>query len=172
MNELSLPDSAMKLSEHLLSLAAVRQKRHEASRRTRQAAETKKRTRRMSLTPTERFAVKSKTGGLCHICGGPVGENWQADHVLCHSSGGPHSVENYLAAHPLCNNYRWDYSPEEFQWILKIGVWARTQMANKSSGIGSELAERFFQYEVKRQKRRAPKTPDRTTDETIRQLHD
>jgi hypothetical protein len=157
MSELSLPDSAMKLSDHLSSLAAVRQKRHEATRQRRQAAETNKRTRRMSLTRTQRFAVKNKTGGLCHICGGPVGEDWQADHVLCHSNDGSHSPENYLASHALCNNYRWDYLPEEFQWILKIGVWARTQMANKKSRIGSELAERFFQYEVKREKRRVPR---------------
>jgi hypothetical protein len=106
------------------------------------------------LTPTERLAIHSKTDGRCHICGGLVGENWQADHVLCHRDGGLHSVENYLASHALCNNYRWDYSPEEFQWILKIGVWARTQMTNKNSRFGSELAERFFQYEVRRQNRR------------------
>ena len=114
MSELSLPDSAMKSSEHLSSLAAVRQKRHEAARQKRLAAETKKRGRRISLTPTERVAVRDKTGGRCHICGGLVGENWQADHVLCHSDDGPHSPENYLASHALCNNYRWDYSPKNF----------------------------------------------------------
>jgi hypothetical protein len=157
MGELSLPDSAVKLAEHLSRLAADRQKRHAATRQKRQATGTKKSARRMLLTPTERVAVKNKTEGRCHICGGLVGENWQADHVLCHSDGGRHSVENYLASHALCNNYRWDYSPEEFQWILKIGVWARTQMAKQSSRIGSELAERFFQYEVKREKRRSPR---------------
>ena len=156
MSELSVPDSAVKLAEHLSSLAAGRQERHEATRQRRQTAESKK-ARRIRLTPTERIAVKIKTGGRCHICGGLVGENWQADHVLCHSDDGPHSPENYLASHALCNNYRWDYSPEEFQWILKIGVWARTQMVNKKSRLGSELAERFFQYEVKREKRRVPK---------------
>ena len=67
------------------------------------------------LTTTERLAINNETDGRCHICAGLVGENWQADHVLCHSDGGLHSVENYLASHALCNNYRWDYSPEEFQ---------------------------------------------------------
>src|SRR5450432_2130638 len=119
MSELSLPDSAVQLAEHLSFLAANRQQRHAATRQRRQAPETKKTARRTPLTPTERLAIKNKTEGRCHICGGLVGENWQADHVLCHSDGGQHSAENYLAAHALCNNYRWDYSPEEFQWILK-----------------------------------------------------
>lgn len=78
---------------------------------------------------------------------------WDADHVLAHSSGGAHAAENYLPAHRLCNNYRWDYSPEEFQWVLKMGVWARTQM-EKGGGFGDELLRRFFVYEMRREGRR------------------
>ena len=63
--------------------------------------------KRLSLTEAERAAVLQKTGGRCHICGGPIAdEKWEADHVLAHSSGGSQSVENYLPAHSLCNNYR------------------------------------------------------------------
>ena len=37
----------------------------------------------------------------------------QADHVLAHSAGGGNRLEdNYLPAHALCNNYRWDYLSE------------------------------------------------------------
>jgi hypothetical protein len=78
---------------------------------------------------------------------------WQADHVLAHSSGGAHSRENYLAAHPLCNNYRWDYSAEEFQWVLKIGVWARHEMES-GSRLGVDILRHFFEYERRREKRR------------------
>jgi hypothetical protein len=46
----------------------------------------------------------------------------------------------------LCNNYRWDYSPEEFQMILKVGVWARTQVEAKTR-IGRSLGERFLAHE-------------------------
>jgi hypothetical protein len=28
---------------------------------------------------------------------------------LAHSTGGKHRVDNYLAAHSVCNNYRWHY---------------------------------------------------------------
>ena len=83
-------------------------------------------------------------------------ERWEADHVLSHSDGGAHSVENYLAAHTLCNNYRWNYSPEEFQWVLKIGVWARRHMENDTQ-FGSEMLRRFFDYEIRRAKRRRKK---------------
>jgi len=73
--------------------------------------------------------------------------SWHADHVLSHSDGGAHSIDNYLAAHSLCNNYRWDYSAEEFQWLLKIGVWARRQM-ERGSALGEELADPLNDYEV------------------------
>ncbi len=62
-------------------------------------------------------------------------------------------TDNYLAAHSLCNNYRWSYTPEEFQWVLKIGVWARHQMEHNST-FGVDLTRHFFDYEVKREKRR------------------
>ena len=67
--------------------------------------------------------------------------------------GGGHSRDNYLAAHSLCNNYRWDYSAEEFQWILKIGVWARYEMEGDGR-LGKEILKRFFDYECSRVKRR------------------
>jgi len=90
----------------------------------------------------------SKTAGRCHICGGKIHEDetWQADHVLAHAHGGEHSVENFLAAHAICNNYRWHYGAEEFQWILKLGVWTRT-LIEKRDRLAMALAERFVKYE-------------------------
>jgi hypothetical protein len=111
--------------------------------------------KRKTFTPGERKKVLDKTGKRCHICGGSIRANdkWQADHVLAHSGGGGYSVENYLPTHPLCNNYRWDYISEEFQLILKLGVWCRTQI-EKETTIGKEIAERFLSYEASRIKRR------------------
>jgi hypothetical protein len=45
-----------------------------------------------------------------------------ASRVIAHSAGGTHEVDNYLPAHSTCDNCRWDYLPEEFQYILKLGV--------------------------------------------------
>jgi 5-methylcytosine-specific restriction endonuclease McrA len=78
---------------------------------------------RQKLSAAERNAIFTKTGGRCHVCGGAIQGAWQADHVFPHSGGGHHAAENYLPAHALCNNYRWDYTTDEFQYVLKLGVW-------------------------------------------------
>ena len=72
--------------------------------------------------------------------------------MLAHSTGGPQQLDNYLPAHQLCNNYRWNYMPEEFQWVLKIGVWARLVM--EKSQLGQQMARQFCGYEKARVRRR------------------
>lgn len=112
---------------------------------------------RSALTNGQRLAVLSKTGRKCHICGGSIDNDaWQADHVMAHSAGGLHEIDNYLPAHALCNNYRWDYLPEEFQLILKLGVWARTQI-ERQTVVGGAIEVGFSDYEVRRAKRRKPR---------------
>jgi 5-methylcytosine-specific restriction endonuclease McrA len=145
MDEPSFPTSVQRLIYHLASLRN--------NRRERQAARREKPIPRKALDPSQRKLVLEKTGGLCHLCGGKAEINWKADHVLAHNAGGGHSLDNYLAAHRLCNHYRWDYSPEEFQWNLKIGVWARKQMENDSE-LGRAMARAFFTYEIRRESRR------------------
>src|SRR5262249_60741890 len=95
--------------------------------------------RRRVLSRDDRALVHAKTAGLCHICGGEVDSDWQADHVLAHGRGGAASCENYLPAHKLCNGCRWDYLPAEFQWILKLGVWTRTPLPLRSKARVSRL---------------------------------
>lgn len=112
---------------------------------------------RQSLSAVERETILAKTESRCHICGGEIGDKWDADHVLSHSKGGRHSVENYLPAHKTCNNYRWDYLAEEFQEILKLGVWARTQ-AERQTGVGKQIAEGFSKYEKQKIRRRKKST--------------
>ncbi len=144
---LVIPDRAGALSQLLRDLRE--------SRENKKASRKKSILRRQRLTSEDRKAILSKTDGRCHICGGKVESRWHADHVLAHSAGGQHSVDNYLPADPLCNNYRWDYMPEEFQLILKLGVWARTQI-EKETGVGMRIAEGFVKYErlvAKRRKR-------------------
>jgi len=104
---------------------------------------------RRSLSRPGRVEVLRKTGGRCHICGGIIEGKWQADHVFSHSTGGAHAADNYLPAHALCNNYRWDYSAEEFQSILKLGVWIRTEIERKSA-LGVKVAERYLAHEKTR----------------------
>src|SRR6478735_4360918 len=102
----------------------------------------------------QREEILAKTGGRCHICGGVIEEsNWQADHVLAHSAEGKHSIDNFLPAHDLCNNYRWHYDAEEFQWILKLGVWLRTQIERETT-IGHSAGKSFCKYDSNRTLRR------------------
>ena len=112
----------------------------------------KGRASRKRLTANQRNRVLAKTDGRCHICGGKVGARWQAGHVRPHSRGGGHAEENYLAAHALCNNYRWHYLPEEFQYIMKLGVWAKYQV-EKETAVGEKIASGFVQHERRRMRR-------------------
>ena len=108
------------------------------------------------MSKFERQQVLKKTDGKCHVCGGDIENYWEVDHVLAHSGGGSNDVDNSLPAHRLCNNYRWDYLPEEFQEILKLGVWLRTQIQNKKK-IGLDASNKFLKYEHQRLSRRKKK---------------
>lgn len=135
------------------ALAEALAKLH-VERRNRVVSRRDERMRRTSLTLADRREILSKTGGRCHICGGQINAgSWEADHILAHSTGGKHSVENYLPAHSVCNNYRWHYDAEEFQWILKLGVWMRTQI-EKGTSIGREAGQKFCNHDTRRAGRR------------------
>lgn len=108
---------------------------------------------RKRLSRTERQRIFMKTSGRCHVCGGTIEGAWEADHVFSHALGGQHEAENYLPAHPICNNYRWFYGTEEFQWILKLGVWLRTQIESETA-LGRIAANAFCSYDRSRAGRR------------------
>ncbi len=109
--------------------------------------------KRSRLSSKQREEVLAKTAGHCHICGIELNGEFQADHVKAHSTGGSHTVDNYLPSCSTCNNYRWHYSPEEIQVILKLGVWAKTKMCNDEL-LGLDMANAFMQHEMDVRKRR------------------
>jgi 5-methylcytosine-specific restriction endonuclease McrA len=132
--------TASKLSNHLKEL-------HEQRRLSKLPSSRKGR-----LTPAQKEAILLKTDSRCHICGCDLeSENFQADHVKSHISGGTSAVENYLPSCKTCNNYRWHYLPEEIQWVLKFGVFAKTQIENETK-LGSSFAEAFLKKEARREK--------------------
>ena len=137
-------ESAKEFVAHLRSLQRTRRDRK---------LELREQVVRKSLSRTEREQIFAKTAGRCHICGGLIDGEWEADHVFSHSLGGQHEVGNYLPAHPICNNYRWFYGTEEFQWILKLGVWLRTQI-ERETGLGRLAAKAFCSYDRARACRR------------------
>ena len=113
--------------------------------------------KRYSLTEKQRETVLSKTDSRCHLCGIELMvHNFQADHVKTHSSGGTPAENNYLPSCFTCNNYRWNYSPEEIQIILKLGVWAKAKVVNDAE-FGLAIADGFVKHEMALRKRRKTK---------------
>ncbi len=107
---------------------------------------------RRSLSPAERDVVLRKTGGRCHVCGGEVDGDWHADHIAAHSTGGVGAAANLLAAHSLCNGYRKRFLPEEVIYVLKLGVWAKTEI-EKLTPVGRAIGNAFVAHEKARRKR-------------------
>lgn len=125
------------------------------------AGKTKLEHRHMAtLTQEQRVDVLAKTEGRCHVCGVKLDvDDFEADHVCPHASGGESAVSNCLAACHHCNNYRWHYLPEELQWILKLGVWAKTQIEFETE-IGTSMGNQFVKHERQRERRRkSPRVP-------------
>ena len=122
-------------------------------RNLREQVKTKQpRTRRLSNK--ERILIHAKTDGQCHVCSRKLNaDEYEADHVKPHSSGGGNVVENFLPACRTCNNYRWNYLSDEFQWILKLGVWLKTEI-EKETAIGKLASNAFIKYEIRRETRR------------------
>jgi hypothetical protein len=144
MSRLTLPRSPDDLSDRLRTLHAKRKNEKKLLLRS----------PRQRTSRREREAVLRKTNGCCHLCGGQITENkFAVGHVVAHAAGGQSLSDNYLAVHGTCNGSRWDYSPEEIQWILKMGVWARKQMEAKTP-IGVKMVELFYQREKATEERR------------------
>jgi hypothetical protein len=145
---LSFPTNGPKRAE-FTSVLGLPKNPDELVNRLKQLAEERRNfprpPRRLSLTVAQRRTILAKTNARCHLCGGAISAegNFAASHVLAHAAGGEHKVANYLAAHAACNGTRWFYSPEEFQWILRMGKWARKEMEDRTS-LGQKMAEKFM----------------------------
>lgn len=95
--------------------------------------------RRATLSSSDRALIYAKTGGCCHICGGPAGVRWHADHVVPHAKGGVHHVDNYLPACGQCNRLRWHRSPDDIKRILRLGIYG-ARLIERETKLGKMLA--------------------------------
>ncbi len=113
--------------------------------------------RRSALSSKQRNDVLAKTGSRCHICGIPLSaDKFQADHIEAHIMGGEHIIDNYLPSCATCNNYRWHYTSEEIQIILKLGVWIKTKLLTDTV-LSLQLANDFVKNEMSVRNRRMVK---------------
>ena len=110
--------------------------------------------KRKPLTKKQREVVLAITDGRCHLCGIEIDiNNFHADHVKSHITGGVHAENNYLPSCSTCNILRWHYSPEEIHLILKLGRWLKTKIVNHDED-GLKLAREFVAHEMSLRKKR------------------
>ena len=108
-----------------------------------------------SITPRRRFSpgakarslIFQKTGGLCHICGGELGDKWSADHVRPFASGGGNEIDNFLPACGICNRLKWHRSPNMIRFIMQLGIYAKKEI-ERDTPLGRKMAMLFEQKEV------------------------
>ncbi len=126
---------------------------------------------RNTLSKDDRLRIYEKTEGNCHVCGCILEKDgFEADHVVPKTLGGNDSVDNFLPACSTCNSYRWNYSPEEIQWILKLGVWLKTKMLIDHNNF-SDVIEEFIADEIIRENRRKlPRSPKASFDIPLKKL--
>ncbi len=142
MNELPFINDPLALASHFAEIKAIR------------VSKKQKVKRKYILSKKDKILILEKTNYKCHVCGGSVSlDAFEADHVEVHSSSANNKIDNFLPACRTCNNYRWFYEPDEIKWILKLGVWLKTQITNGSI-TGKLVAEKFIQHEIKRVDRR------------------
>ena len=95
---------------------------------------------RKHISQAVRTAILAKTNGTCHVCGGKVGDKWQADHVVPHSHGGAADGANCLPICVRCNRLRWCYPPDVFQLVITLGVYAKDEI-RRGTSLGRHLVE-------------------------------
>ena len=105
-----------------------------------------KKTRPRSPSSAARRLIRSKTGGRCHVCGGPLGRDWHADHVRPHARGGKSLFENYLPCCSICNRARWKSGSKVIRRILKYGIVARKEVRARTR-FGKKFLTRFREHE-------------------------
>jgi 5-methylcytosine-specific restriction endonuclease McrA len=110
--------------------------------------------RRRAWSKAERERILAKTAGLCHYCGRELRGYWEVDHVKRHKLGGPCTIENALPACEFCNRDLWYNDPRQVRHILKLGVWAYTEITYRKSELGRRLKEMYRKNSLANKKRR------------------
>ncbi len=111
------------------------------------------RSKRRSPSRMQRQKIWQKTGGSCHICGGPLPNRWVADHVKPVAEGGDSNIANFLPACPDCNRLKWHRTPDDIRYVLKLGIYC-SQEVFRNSALGREIKQMFDKKSANARKRR------------------
>ena len=103
------------------------------------------------LSPAVRKRIRGKTGGRCHVCGGPLGPKWEADHIRPRARGGVDAEHNCLPACGVCNATRWHRSSKVIRRMLQLGMYLLPEIRRNSDLGKAALAH----YKARRRKNKA-----------------
>lgn len=118
--------------------------------------------KRFALTAKQRDVILKKTGGHCHLCGGPAGDDWQADHVVPQMRGGTSDLSNLLPSCSECNGLRSAKSPEGIRKRFRLGVYAWPEV-KKGTRTGRKLKS-LVDKKIAANARKRRKSKDREKD--------
>ena len=105
---------------------------------------------------SEKAEIFNKTNGICHICGCEL--YFEKFSITC-SAEKEKSVESCLPACKSCKMIYDNYLSSEIKWMLKIGLWAKTQIEYETD-IGKEIATEIIEVEKDRENRKKePREP-------------
>ena len=114
----------------------------------------KKKAKSRRFKKSEKEEIYNKTNGVCHICGIKLSPN-----KFSISESTTIDNESFLPACKTCKRIHDNYLPEEIKWILKIGLWAKTQIEYETeigNMVSNELTEIAKYGESKRKNPRKP----------------
>lgn len=127
-------------------------------RRLREVRSEKKKVKAKAknLKKAEKMEVFEKTNCTCHLCGNKLnGEKFSISFPFV-SNG---LVADSLPACRSCKRLYGNYLPSEIKWIMKLGMWARTQIEYETE-IGQDIAIELVETESDRERsRKEPRKP-------------
>ena len=108
------------------------------------------------LKKQEKIDIYNKTKGICHICGSKLSES---KFSITSSLTNEISVETSLPACKDCKRFYDNYLPDEIKWMIKLGMWAKTQVEFETD-LGKTIALDITEQEKYREsKRKKPRKP-------------
>jgi hypothetical protein len=116
-----------------------------------------KKSSHVALSPELRKKIKGKTGGRCHVCGGPLRGKWCADHVRPRARGGPDKASNYLPCCGICNDARWHRKSRTIRYVLRIGVYLLPEIRKRTTLGKTVMAHYYDRLKKNKARRVAPK---------------
>jgi len=102
---------------------------------------------------SEKLKIFNKTNGICHICGCNLNVEKFSITIPFEKES---TVENCLPACKDCKRIYENYLPYEIKWMLKIGLWAKTQVEYETD-IGKEIATEIVEIEKDRERKKKDK---------------